>query len=84
MTRQSAIDGLKKGKAADTNGMKAEDFKGCDEESIMLMSGIFNLINKQNSIAPSSCLKVVIKVICKNGDPTKPEHYRPVCTLPTL
>ena len=51
---QTAIDCLKKGKnqeTGDTKGMKAEDIKGCDDETKELMRDIFNEIIKQESMA---------------------------------
>ena len=43
---------------------------------------IFNLTIKQNSMAPSSWEKVMITLIHKKGDPTNPENYRPICSVP--
>ena len=44
---------------------------------------IYQII-KQDSMTPSSRKNVMITVIYKKGDPTKPENYRPICTLPVL
>ena len=49
-----AIDSLKKGRSADSKGIKAEDVKGADEETRTMIHEIFDLIIKQNSMAPSS------------------------------
>ena len=43
---------------------------------------IFNLIIKQNSMAPNSWNKALITVIYKKGDVTNPENSRPICGLP--
>ena len=76
-----AIDSLKKGKSADSEGINAEDIKGADKETTKMIHEIFNLIIKQNSMAPSLWNKGMITVIYKTGDATKPENYRPICGL---
>ena len=48
-----AIDSLKKGKSADSKGIKAEHVKGVDEETITMIHESVNLIIKQNSMVPS-------------------------------
>ena len=48
--QHTAMDGLKKGKAADTRGIEAEDLKACDE-TVGMMRGNFNEITKQGSMA---------------------------------
>ena len=53
-----AIHRLKKGKSADSEGIKAEGIKGADEETITMIHQIYKLIIKQNSMAPSSWKKV--------------------------
>ena len=40
--------------------MKAEDLKGCDDETKELMRDIFNEIIKQESMAPKSTIEVAI------------------------
>ena len=79
-----AIDSLKKGKSADSKGIKAEDLKRADEETTKMKHEIFSLIIKQNSITPSAWKKGVISVIFKEGDGANPENYRPICGLPQL
>ena len=44
----------RKGKSADSEGIKAEDIKGADEETTIMTLEFFNLIIKQNSMPPSS------------------------------
>ena len=58
---QTAIDWLKRGKAGDTKGIKAEDLKGCDDEAKEMMRSIFNEIITQESKAPNFWRKLVIK-----------------------
>ena len=48
-----AIDSLKKGKSADSRGIKAADIKGADEETITMIQEIFNLIIEQNPWLPA-------------------------------
>ena len=76
-----AINSLKKEKSADSKGVKAEDIKGADEEATNMTHEIFNLINEQNSMAPSLWKKVVIIMFCKKGNATKPENCSPICGL---
>ena len=45
--------------------MKAEDLKGCDDETKELMRDIVNEIIKQESMAPKSTIEVAIMVIYK-------------------
>ena len=42
----------KKGKSADSNGIRAEDIKACDEETNEMVRQIFNEIVKQNELTP--------------------------------
>ena len=44
---QNAIKKLKKGKAADSNGIRAKDIKACDEETKEMVRQIFNEVIKQ-------------------------------------
>ena len=63
---QAAINKLKKkGKSADSNGIRAEDIKACDEETKEMVRQIFNEIVKQNEFTPEAWLKVRIKVTHK-------------------
>ena len=45
---QNAINKLKKGKSQDSNGIRAEDIKACDDETREMVRQIFNEIIKQN------------------------------------
>ena len=49
---------LKKGKAADSNGIIAEDIKACDEETKEMVRQIFNEIVKQNELTPEAWSRV--------------------------
>ena len=60
---QTAIDKLKKGKSPDSNGIRAEDIKACDDETREMVRQIFNEIIKQNELTPEDWKKVTIKVI---------------------
>ena len=80
---QHAIDCLKKGTAGGTKGIKAEDHKECSDDTKEIKSGIFNEMIKQECMAPSSWKNDAERHLHK-GDATKPEYYRPICTLPTL
>ena len=45
---QTAINRLKKGKAADSHGIRAQHIKACDDETKEMVRQIFNEIVKQN------------------------------------
>ena len=68
---QSAISKLKKGKSPDSNGIRAEDIKACDDETREMMRQLFNEIIKRNNFTPDEWKKVRIKVIHKKGDDQK-------------
>ena len=80
----SAISKLKTGKSPDSNGIRAEDIKACDDETRELMRQIFNEIIKRNNFTPDEWKKVKIKVIHKKGDVEDVSNYRPICSLPAM
>ena len=51
----------KKGKSADSNGIRAEDIKACDEETKEMVRRIFNEVVKQKT--PEAWRIVRVKVI---------------------
>ena len=73
-----------KGKSADSNGIRAEDIKACDDETKEMVRHIFNEIVKQNDFTPEARKKVRIKEIHKKGDVEDVGNYRPICSLPAL
>ena len=81
---QNAINKLKKGKSPDSKGIRAEDVKGCDEETREMVRQIFNEIIKRKEVTPEDRKKVTIKVIHKKGDVENVSNYRPICSLPAL
>ena len=62
---QNAISNLKKGKSPDSNGIRAEDIKTCDDETREMVRQLFNEIIKRNNFTPDEWKKVKIKVIHK-------------------
>ena len=81
---QSAISKLKTGKSPDSNGIRAEDIKACNDETRELMKQNFNEIIKRNNFTPDEWKKVKIKVIHKKGDVQDVSNYRPTCSLPAM
>ena len=81
---RTAINKLKKRQIPDSNGIKAEDIKACDDETREMVRQIFNEIIKQNEFTPEAWKKVKIKVIYKKGDVENVGNYRPICSLPAL
>ena len=55
----------KKGKSADSNGIRAEDIKACGEETKEMVRQIFNEVIKQKECTPEAWQRIRIKVIHK-------------------
>ena len=72
------------GKSPDSNGIRAEDIKACDDETREMVRQIFNEIIKQNEFTPEAWKNVKIKVIYKKGTVENVGNYRPICSLPAL
>ena len=51
---RTAINKLKKGKTSDSNGIRAEDIKACDDETREMVRQIFNEIVKTERINAGS------------------------------
>ena len=81
---QVAINKLKKGKSPDSNGIRAEEIKPCDDETKEMVRQIFNEIIKQNEFTPEASKKVKVKVLHKKGDVENVGNNRPICSLPAL
>ena len=62
---RTAMNKLKKGKSPDSNGIRAEDIKACDDETREMVRQIFNEIKQQNEFTPEAWKKVKIKVTQK-------------------
>ena len=78
---RTAINKLKNGKSADSNGVRAEDIKACDDEKREVVRQI-NEIVKQDESTLEAWEKVTIKVIYKKGDVENVGNYRPICSVP--
>ena len=69
---QTAINKLKKSKSPDSDGIRAEDIKACDDETREMVRQIFNEIIKQSEFTPEAWKKVkfwkvsgfVVTVLC--------------------
>ena len=81
---KDAIDRLNKGKARDSNGIRAEQLKNCSDETTEKIRTIFNEIAQQEDFTPKSWRKIRIQVIYKKGDREDAGNYRPICSLPVL
>ena len=81
---QDAIHRLKKGKAKDNSGVRAEQLKFCSEETKEKIRNIFNEIAQQSDFTPNCWRKIRIQVIYKKGNREDPGNYRPICGLPIL
>ena len=81
---EAAIHRLKKGKARDSSGVRAEQLKICSDETKEKIRHIFNDIAQQEDFIPKSWRKIRIQVIHKKGSRDDPGNYRPICGLPIL
>ena len=81
---QAAIDRLKKEKAKDSNGIRAEQLKICSDDTKQKIRTIFNKIAQQEDFTPESWRKIRIQVIHKKGDMEDSGNCRPICGLPLL
>ena len=75
----NAICKLKK--SPDSNGIRAEDIKACDDETRDMVRQLFNEITKRINFTLDEWKKVKIKVIHKKGDVENVSNYRPICSL---
>ena len=78
---QYAIDRLKKGKAKDSSGVRAEQLKNCSDEKREKIRTIFHEITRQEDFTPKCWRKIRIQVIYKKGDREDAGDYRPICSL---
>ena len=62
---QTAIDSLKNGKSSDSNGIRAEDIKTCDDTTKEMIRQIFNEVVKQEDFTPETWRRIHIEVIYK-------------------
>ena len=60
---RAAVNKLKKGKSSDSDGIRAEDIKACDDETREMVRQIFIEIMKKNEFTSEAWKKVKIKVI---------------------
>ena len=81
---RTAINKLQKCKSPDSNGIRAEDIKPCDDETREMVRQIINEIIKRNEFTPEAWKKVKRKVIHKKGDVENVGNYRPICSLPAF
>ena len=81
---QYAIRKLRKGESPDSDGIRAQDIKACNDETREIVRQIFNEIIEQNEFTPEAWKRVKIKVLHKKGDVENVGNYRPICSLPAL
>ena len=74
----------KKGESPDSDRIRAEDIKACDEGTKEMVRQIFIEIIKQNEFTLEAWKKVKIKVLHKKGDVENVGNYRPICSLLAL
>ena len=81
---QEAIDRLKRGKAGDSSGVRAEQIKNCNDETKEKIRQIFNEILLQKECTPKTWRRIRVQVIHKKGDREDAGNYRPICSLLVL
>jgi hypothetical protein len=79
-----AMQQLKNGKAADSNGIVAEMLKFGGRRLQTTLLNLFNSVLQPDAPTPSSWKHTVIKVLHKSGDRQLPNNYRPIATIPIL
>ena len=79
-----ALKALKKGKAADKNGMVAEMLKDGGAKLRRILLKLINDVVKPEAQAPKIWYENVFKVLFKGGDEKEAKNYRPICVLPIL
>ena len=77
---QDAIRKLKKGKSPESDGIRAEDIKACDDETEEVARQIFGEIIEQNELKSQAWKKAKIKVLHKKGDVENEGNYRAICS----
>ena len=77
---QDAIRKLKRGKSPESDGVRAEDIKACDDETEEVARQIFSEIIEQNELKSQAWKKAKIKVLHKKGDVENEGNYRPICS----
>ena len=78
---QSAIDRLRKAKAKDSSGVRAEQLKNASDETKEEIMTIFNEIATQEDFTKANWRKLRIQVFYKKGDREDAGNYRPNCGL---
>ena len=81
---QDAIDRLKRGRAKESSGIRAEQIKNCSDETKETIRQIFNEILKQKACTPRIWRRTRVQVMYKKGDREDAGNYRPICSLPEL
>ena len=79
-----AMRQLKKGKAADNNGIIAEMLTNGGHRLRTTLLHLYNDILKPDAPTPSTWQHTTIKVLHKSGDKQLPSNYRPIATIPLL
>ena len=80
----AVIKHKKEGKSADSDGIRAEDIRACDDETKEMVRQIFNEIVKQNEFNPAAWSEVRMKVIHKKADVEDVGNYRFIWSLSAL
>ena len=79
-----AMRELRKDKSPDSDGIRAEDIKACDEETEEMLRQIFNETIKQIEFTLEACKNVKIKVLHNKGDVENVGNYRPIGSVLAL
>ena len=85
---QNAIGCLKKGKAKDSSGVRAEQLKNCSDSTEEKITMIFNEITRQEDFTPKSRHEIRIQVMYKKKGTNKMQaitgHLQPASTIQTI
>ena len=75
---QAAIDNVKKGKASDNHGIRAEDIKTCDDTTKEMIRQIFNEVLKQEDCTPNTWRRNSYKSDLQQRNVEEVGNYRPI------
>ena len=78
---QDAINRLKRGKAGDSSGIKAEHVKRCKSETKEWITQILDEIVQEQECTPQAWSRIRIQVIHTKGDVEEAGNYRPICSF---
>ena len=78
------LDLMKKGKAADSNGVVVEMLKAAGEALVALIADLYNDVLHPNAQVPEEWRTTRLSVLFTKGDSQMLDNYRPISLIPIL